>query len=328
MKHILRWSRVHARLIWESLGDALPLLFKLIAAICAIIRRLCRRSKLSERERRRSPDRCVPINDPAFKRPDPLIYSQFYLMSLGFGVSWDNPDIQLFRGGVPVPSSDLKADTDYEVIARVWNNSTEAPVARLPVRFSYLSFGAGIVSQAIGLDEVNLGVKGGPNHPAFAKATWHTPPLPGHYCIQVLLEWLDDANPRNNLGNENTNVGKLSSPASFTFTLGNPTKERLEYRFETDAYRIPPRDPCRGAEDPPVSRREAMARHNRSNFPLPNGWSVVFSPAAPALPPGAEETIAATVNAPDGFVGTQAINVHAFNRYGLAGGVTLYVEGL
>ena len=96
------------------LRDAIPLLFKLIGQICAIIRRLCQRCKLGERERRRSPDRCVPINDPAFKRPDPLIYSQTYLMSLGIGVTWDNPDIQLFEGGVPVPSSSLKADTEYD----------------------------------------------------------------------------------------------------------------------------------------------------------------------------------------------------------------------
>jgi hypothetical protein len=328
MKHLLRWFRVHGRLLWESLRDALPLLFKLIAAMCEIIRRLGRRGKLSERERRRSPDLCVPINDPAFKRPDPLIYSQFYLMSLGLGVTWDNPDIQLFLGGIPVAPSDLKANTDYEVVARVWNNSTEAPVARLPVRFSYLSFGAGIVSHAISIDEVNLGVKGGSNHPAFAKATWRTPPTPAHYCIQVLLEWLDDVNPMNNLGNENTNVGKLSSPANFNFTLGNPTKERLEYRFETDAYRLLPPDPCREAKDPAVRRREAMARHNRNSFPLPDGWSVVFSPATPVLEPGVEETIAVTVNAPADFVGGQAINVHAFSRYGLAGGVTLYVEGV
>jgi hypothetical protein len=33
------------------------------------------------------------------------------------------------------------------------------------------------------------------------------------------------------------------------------------------------------------------------------------------------------VTAPDGFVGTQQINIHAFSRYGLAGGVTLQVEG-
>jgi hypothetical protein len=170
-------------------------------------------------------------------------------------------------------------------------------------------------------------VKGGPNHPAFANATWRTPAAAGHYCIQVSLEWLDDVNPSNNLGNENTNVGKVSSPAHFTFALGNPTRERLEYRFETDAYQIPPRHPCRDRQNPALTRREALADHDRRKFPLPEGWSVVFSPAAPVLSPGAEESIAATVNAPDGFTGRQAINVHAFNRYGLAGGVTLYVEG-
>ena len=328
MKHVFRWLRVHISLVLESLRDALPLLFKLIAAIIAIIRRLSRNAGKSDRERRRSHDRCVPINEPAYKRPDPLIYSQSYLMSLGIGVTWDNPDIQLFStGGVPVPSHALLPDTEYEVVARIWNGSTEAPVVSLPVHFSFLSFGVQTVSTPIGSTFVDLGVKGGPGCPTIGKVKWRTPATPGHYCLQVLLEWLDDLNPANNLGQENTNVGKVHSPANFTFTLRNPTHERLQYRFETDAYRIPPRDPCRTQDEAIGRRGEAAARHNRSNYPLPAGWSVEYLPAAPVLPGGAEETIAVKVIAPDGFHGTQAVNVHAFNRYGLAGGVTLYVEG-
>src|SRR5262249_17644610 len=113
----------------------------------------------------------------------------------------------------------------------------------------------------------------------------------------------------------------------FAFALHNPTHERLEYRFETDAYRIPPRDPCPDRREAEGRRQESLARHRRTNYPLPSGWSVEFSPAAPVLPGGAEETIAVTVMAPDGFRGRQTVNVHAFNRYGLAGGVTFYVEG-
>jgi hypothetical protein len=58
------------RLIWESLRDAIPLLFSLMRQLCAVLRRSCRRRQLPERERRRSPNRCVPINEPAFTRPD------------------------------------------------------------------------------------------------------------------------------------------------------------------------------------------------------------------------------------------------------------------
>lgn len=95
--------------------------------------------KLSERERRQrraSNAFCVPINDLAFKRPDPMIYSQADLMRRGLAVTWDNPDIELRRGGVPVPSSFIEKNTEYDIAARVWNGSPEAPVAGLKIKFS------------------------------------------------------------------------------------------------------------------------------------------------------------------------------------------------
>jgi hypothetical protein len=331
MKGLLKWLRTHGRLVWESLRDAVPLLFSLIRRFCSLLSRLlsrhCRRSSLPERERRRSPHRCVPINEPAYKRPDPLIYSQSYLMQLGLAVTWDNPDIQLYHNGMPVPSSALDADTEYNVVARIWNNSTEAPIVGLPVHFAYLSFGVGTQAHPIGETTIDLGVKGGTNHPAFAQVKWRTPATPGHYCLQVFLEWLDDANPNNNLGQENTTVGTAHSPVEFMFPLRNPTQERMEYRFETDAYRIPQRPPCREWKEPAERERHMRAAHDRKNSPLPDGWRVVLTPPTPFLEAGAVETIHVAVTAPDGFKGTQAINIHAVNRYGLAGGVTLYVEG-
>ena len=83
-----------------------------------------------------SPRSCVPINEPAFVRPDPLIYDQYYLTSLGLSVTWDNPDIQLYLNGAPVASTQLEAGTTYEVAAQIWNNSTDAPVVNMPVAFS------------------------------------------------------------------------------------------------------------------------------------------------------------------------------------------------
>ncbi len=41
-----------------------------------------------------------------------MIYDQWYLMSLGIALTWDNPDIQLFKGGVRVSSDSLDPDTD------------------------------------------------------------------------------------------------------------------------------------------------------------------------------------------------------------------------
>jgi hypothetical protein len=275
---------------------------------------------------------CIPIDSSVYKRPDPMIYSQSYLMKLGLAVTWDNPDIQLYKDGVAVSSSQLDPDTVYDIVARIWNNSTEAPVVDLPVHFSYLSFGVGSQSHAIGDTHVTLGVKGGPDHPAFARMSWHTPRAAGHYCIQVLLDWPDDANPLNNLGQENTNVGEAHSSAQFTFVLRNSTHETLGYHFEIDAYRIPKRQPCSEAErkEPRSSLaplgKQVPAAHDRRNYPLPRGWAVDIEPHEPELFPGEEQQVRVAVMAPDDFTGQQPINIHAFNRYGLAGGMTFYVE--
>ena len=91
--------------------------------ICELLERWCRRG---HRGKVPTPRRCVPINHPAFVRPDPLIYDQYYLTSKGVAVTWDNPDIQLYLNGTPVSSSQLVAGTTYEVVAQIWNNSTEA----------------------------------------------------------------------------------------------------------------------------------------------------------------------------------------------------------
>ena len=98
----------------------------------------------------------------------------------------------------------------------------DAPAVNLLVRFSYLSFGAGTIRNFIGETFVDVPVKGATGLPAAAKHVWTTPAVPGHYCIQVELVWPDDANPDNNLGQENVNVQKLNSPnATFEFALRN-----------------------------------------------------------------------------------------------------------
>src|SRR2546430_3041302 len=127
--------------------------YEWLLALWAWWRRLaggCRRASAAKRipvrERRAARGQCTPIRDIAFKKPDPLLYSQSYLMSQGLAVTWDNPDIALYLNGVLVPSSQLASDTEYEIVARIWNNSTDAPVPMLPVAFSYLSFEIGRAS--------------------------------------------------------------------------------------------------------------------------------------------------------------------------------------
>jgi hypothetical protein len=281
---------------------------------------------------------CMPIPTSVYRRPDPLLYCQSYLMAQGLSVTWDNPDIHLERAGVPVASSDLVAGTEYEIVARIWNGSNTAPAVNLPVRFSYLDFGIGTVNVPIGWTKVDLPVNGAPGHPAIARHQWKTPTTAGHYCIQVEPTWPDDANPANNLGQENTQVKPLNSPrATFTFPVRNDGRHAQQLHLEHDGYTLGAPQPC--ADQPPGEtttmseaeiarhRRDAIARHGRGRSPLPDGWQVAIEPRELQLEPGAAQDVTVDVTAPDGFSGRQPINVHAFDARHVLGGVTLYVDG-
>jgi len=323
--------------ILRSFVDLLANIGRLWAQVCGLAKIICARAQLPNRVGKGATTRCVKISDLAFKRPDPMIYAQYWLMSQGLAVTWDNPDIELRLGGVKVSAHDLKPDTEYEIIARIWNGSTEAPVVELPVTFAFLSFGAGTIPHFIGQTSVNLGVKGGSNHPAAATMLWRTPQSPGHYCIQVLLTWIDDANPNNNLGQTNTDVVTAHSPALSTFLLRNRDTERRMFHFEADAYVIPELPACQTIPEPrrtPASLMTAPgtvavipAAHDRRTQSLPAGWRVEFNPATPVLAPEEEVSIKITITPPASFSGSQTINLHAFTTLGLVGGVTLIVEG-
>jgi len=297
------------------------------------------------------PDRAPPrrgtvrIPSDVYKRPDPMIYSQQYLMAQGLSVTWDNPDIWLETvgpggqpSGIVVPSHQLTADTEYIINARIWNGSVEAPAINLPVAFSFLSFGIGMISTPIGVDHVDLPAKGISGCPAFAAAKWRTPTTPGHYCIQVCLVWPDDAEPGNNLGQENTDVKALNSPhAVFTFPVRNDSGTRRTLRLETDFYRLGERPNCgerpRGANPhlSPVEiarqREAARAEHGRGRFGAPLGWNVKPIPEFLQLAPGEQAMVTLDITAPDKFLGRQAINVNALAGEWMAGGVTFFVDG-
>ena len=307
-----------------------------LLALIRLIRAWLSRKKdtRDERDKRAARSHCVPIDRPEYLRPDPLIYSQRYLMDQGLAVTWDNPDIVLYENGVPVASHELKAATTYEVRSRIWNDSLDCPVIAMKVHLSYLDFGIGTTPIPVGsASGVFVGVKGTANNPAFVSIPWRTPAAPGHYCLQVALDPVEDRLPANNLGQENTDVGAVHSPAEFRFRLRNDTRRRERYRFEVDAYAIPPPDPCRPRPKRPRPPRQAPGtvehvppQHDRRNAPLPAGWTVTFDPEHPVLAAGDEVDVTATVTAPAGFHGRQPVNVHAFTGEGLAGGVTLYVE--
>ncbi len=333
--------RPAVRLLGTLLVGWIPALLQLLGRLLAWIRRLLAHGG---RASRGADTDCVPIRHPEYVQPDPMIYSQWYLMSLGFAVTWDNPDIELRRGGVAVPSSDVAPDTDYEIVARIWNGSTTAPVVGMDVGMSYIDFGMGVTSVPIGVTKVDLGVKGGPGCPAFASMPWRSPATPGHYCLQVSFDWFDDANPLNNLGQENLQVGHASSPAEFEFTLGNQSDERHSFAFEVDTYAIPAPPPCPppGRDTPSTSNRRpatraprttlpavpdaVLARHDRADHPVPEGWSVHFSPERPALAPGGSTSVKLSIEPPTGFVGSQRFNVRAVDGDEfVAGGITVEV---
>lgn len=271
---------------------------------------------------------CATIDHPSFHRPDPMIYSQKYLMSLGLAVTWDNPDISLFKNGVQVSEGDLLPNTEYEIRATIWNNSYDAPIVGLRVDFSFLSFGVTTLSNPIGSTVVDLGVKGGSQHPAIARIPWITPPT-GHYCIVVGFHWVDDANPSNNVGQNNLTVVAATSPAIFTFQIRNPETQPRAYRMEVDTYTLPKLTEC-GHRSPKgdngIRWKELQDIHDRASHPVPEGWTVEFTPLEVTLPPAQEAGVTVAITPPASFSGKQAFNVHAVMEHGAhAGGVTVYV---
>ena len=327
--------------------------FRWLRDIIALIRRMLDvkgRGKHIKDHRRGRPLNCAPkcavIPPAVYKRADPLIYSQQYLREQGLAVTWNNPDIQLYETGVPVSSSALKPNTKYEIDATISNNSTDAPAVGMPVEFAFLSFGVGSALSAIGTQTINLPVKGAPGHPAHAKQTWITPGA-GHYCLKVKLIWPDDANPKNNLGQENTNVVAATSPAIARFPVRNEDTIPKVIRMIADAYQIPEKMDCRkkpgkrGSDRKhPKHRKRAVfippseedadwtlarVRHDPEAFPIPPGWAVEIAPSNFELAPNASREVTVTITPPNDFRGQRPFNVNAMHGRDLLGGVTLFV---
>lgn len=317
---------------WRDLFTGLCEIWR---AICKIVNRFAR----GEWDPPRQPDRtgcCIQLPPDIYKRADPLIYSQYYLMSQGLAVTWDNPDIDIFDGTTLVTGT-LQPNHRYRVRVRIWNGSYDAPAVGVGVELSYLSFGAQTESHPIGTGHVNLGVKGTANCPAFLEMDWRTPELGGHYCVQARLDWFDDANPDNNLGQKNVTVAPLLSPALFSFSVRNDASVSQRFVLEADVYDLPELPDC--PEEP--ERRQTRLQESRARwaharqtqgygqFPVPDEWSVEITPAAFGLEPRREQTVQVAIEPRDqGFRGTRKFNIHVFTseereRRHLLGGVTL-----
>jgi hypothetical protein len=293
-----------------------------------LVKQLARLCRLASRDRGKPANGVVP--PWAYRQPDPMIYSQQYLLALGLAVTWDNPDIHVELAsapGSPVDAHALLPDTDYLVVARVWNGSSTAPAPGMPVKVSYLQFGVGTTRHDVGMTKVDLPVKAASGCPAFATVPWHTPTAPGHYCLQVELLWDDDANPANNMGQSNTDVKPLNSPhATFTFPVRNDRADRAIVAFMIDSYSLPPLEACGDTTDE-RGNRSRLDRHRIASWPVPDGWRVAVTPSQMPLAAGEQFDVTVDITSPDGFVGRQVFNVHGRIGSQLLGGVTLYVDG-
>ena len=291
---------------------------------------------------------CLNLAD-ATVRPDPLLYSQPYLMAQGLAVTWDNPDIELFDNGVGVPSSALEPDHGYDVRVRVWNGSYNSAAINLPVHLSFLTFGIATTSTPIGVQTIPLlGAKGTTAQPATVTFRWRTPALAGHYCLQAFLDCPEDANPANNLGQENVLVGELASPATFRFTVRNSAAVRRTFEFEADTYELATRTPCGDEYAHQFGDRRFPSRLAESRahwawalrtqpygaFPVPQDWSVRIDPNRVVLGRDEEHAVDVTIEPRSpAFVGRKAFNIRGFalSTDGSArqpvGGVTLHVTG-
>jgi hypothetical protein len=281
---------------------------------------------------------CQHVPGHIYQQPDPMIYSQQYLMSKGLAVTWNNPDIHLELGGVPVNPSDLTPNTTYDVIARIWNNSLDAAVVNMPVNFSYLSFGITTTKTPIPpTTTVDLAAKGMPGCPAFAHVQWTTPATPGHYCLLVEFTWADDANPFNNVGQLNTDVKPLNSPtAEFTFPVRNDAAEQRQIELSVDSYGLPALPSCDrlpAVDNPRPPREQVLSRlrqiadaANPEKFPVPPGWHVALDPPSVVLAAGEQRDVTVNITAPDDFTGEQTFNVNGFAGRTPLGGVSLTVR--
>jgi hypothetical protein len=317
---------------WRRLLSGLKEVWR---ALVACLRRI----KHGEWPPPRRPSRqgcCIDLPNDVYKRADPLIYAQYYLMAQGLAVTWDNPDIDIFDGAVLVTGPLLPNHT-YRVRVRVWNGSYDAPAVGVAVDLSYLSFGVQTVSNPIDKRSVNLGAKGTIDHPAFALFDWTTPPVGGHYCLQARLFWDDDANPENNLGQKNVNVTAALSPAIYSFVVRNAASVPLRFFCEADAYVLHEPPPCREQGERPKTRLQesrerwdiAKREQGYGHSPLPADWSVTIAPREFGLDPRDEQVVEVAIEPADpSFRGAKAFNVHVFtpdehSGRRLVGGVTL-----
>ena len=323
---------------------AIRLLIQTFLRICA------KRRERKELGWHKIPVKCLPIPKEIIQRPDPSIYSQYYLWSLGIQVTWDNPDIKLYDSqGNFAHSYNLKADTEYTIQATIHNHSTEAPAFSIPVVFTYRNWsatsGTGMIN--IGTDVIDLPVCGGIGEPATASVKWKTPSEAGHYCLQVEVICPNDLNPADNLGQENTNVIEGShSTVSVGVPIINPFHGKRTFQLSVNGYAIPgkpippPEKTSRERYNKnsnklipimdPKKRLSLVIEANRiGNFPVSEELNVNLSKTEVELEPREQTEVVLSFEKPneEHKVGRRYINLTSVDKMSgrLIGGVTIIV---
>ena len=173
---------------------------------------LCRIWEILKREKTPEGDPCVVVPGHIIRKPDPCIYDQFLLMQLGQPVTWDNPDVRIFLGGVEQYTYDLTVSTEYDVEVTVHNSSRDKPADATTVDIHWIEFGAGgQIKHPITVTATNVPIWPGTS---VVGTKWTTPDTPGHFCIEVELTHPNDGNPANNRGWNNTQVHAAQSPVT------------------------------------------------------------------------------------------------------------------
>lgn len=228
--------------LWRLIVLLLLLLLLLIRLIRKLIKRIC--NKHPEQPR---PKHCCEVPPHIKRKPDPCLYSQFYLIAQGFSVTWNNPDIWLtLPDGTPVDSSALEPSTKYLVNARIHNASFD-PSLGTEVRCLYRPYSFNSPDR-VPVEVLPDGTERivvlhiAPWGSEVAVFRWTTPPDPNHHwCLQVECRHPDDKNPNNNLGQENTDVlgGSAGARVTTNAQLFNPTDRTMRARVVVDQYAIP-----------------------------------------------------------------------------------------
>lgn len=283
--------------------------------------------------------RCRTFPSDLWLRPDVYIYSQKWLLAHGIAVTWDNPDIQLYRkqDGQLVNSYQLQPDTEYDIIARIHNRSINGPAFGVKVDFSLRHWGInGLEIQPIGQTKVDVSVLGGSINPADAKITWKTPSAPGHYCIVASLNPPDDLDVGDNEGQENTQVVDVTpGDPEFIIPVFNLDKKRHRYKIIGDSYKLPKKPIPYITTTPDTPKEQTVSRQARQRkvvlgfvnpentriineqkrkeaqlarvidanrigkFPIPTTWRPKFSATEITIPPGERGDISFSFHVPD-----------------------------